>query len=172
MVPQLTDGTSISSNDASKLVLDPNNLVTADLDVFTTYLPVFTVALGIRVCIDAGSPALFGFAKGKLSTDPCTAMIKIDGSTSAKLVWCWNGSQWVNTGQSIQNNGSNGYWYDFQIAMNCAMRTYTVVMQESGFMPVLVGTYNWDAGTNVGDSVVFKIGTSGHELRELSLCVL
>jgi len=135
-VPQLSDGTVISSNDGAKLTLLPNNIVTTDLDIF----------------VETGKSAIFGLAKS--SSGPDTALVNIDSTGKIK---CWNGSAYTDSGKTI----TNGWWYHFQIAMDCSTRTYKVVAQQSGTIPFLVGSFTWGTTTAVGDGVVFKIATQG-----------
>jgi hypothetical protein len=140
MSPTLNDGTTISSNDGSKLTLDVNNIVTMDLDVY----------------VEAGKSAVFSIAKSSSGPDSAAIQITPNDSTTAKIK-CWNGSSWTDTGKTLVY----GVWHHFQAAMDCSKRTYKVVAQESGFMPVLLGSYNWGNETQVGDNVVFKIGCMG-----------
>jgi len=141
--PLVSDGTVISSNDGAKLVIQPGNIITIDLDMF----------------VEKNKSTIFGMAKS--SGGPETAVVKVDGNGE---VWCWSGGGYIDSGKSVKNAvywDYFGIWNHFQIAMNSATRTYTVVVQESGSMPFVVGTFSWGSETQVSDGVVFKISCLG-----------
>jgi hypothetical protein len=135
-VPKATSSAVVSSNDSNKLTLAAGNMITCDVDVF----------------VESGKEAIFGLAKS--STDIAVASIYLD---SARHVKVWSGSAWVDTGKTIVA----GCWYHFQTTTDVSAGQYKVVYQQSGARPVVIGTYNWGSGTSAGNSVVFRISSSG-----------
>lgn len=135
-VPQISDGTILTSSDSNTLVIHANNVITVDLDIF----------------VETNKQAIFGLAEG--SAAPFTAAVKID--SDARL-HCQDGIAYVDTGVTIKNS----HWHHVQIALDTATKTYQAVLQESGTIPVLLGTFDWLPDTQVVDSLVFKIGTLG-----------
>ncbi len=134
-VPLVSGGNVLVANSSNPLLLQANNIITADLDIF----------------IETGKTALFGISQ---SSGNETAMIKID---SAGKIYCLDGSSYADSGKTIQN----GSWYHFQLALDCSTRTYKVVAQQSVAIPFVVGVFNWNPQTSVGDAAVFNIKTQG-----------
>jgi hypothetical protein len=132
---------SVSSGAGAPLALQISNQVTLDFDVYFRTTSYQTVA-GLRKS-SGGAP---------------TAAISAAGGT-----WqVWSNGAYTNTGVNLlAGNGGLGLWNHVQIALNASNRTYRVVIQPVGSMPVLLGTFPWDAGTKVGDSVFFQIDAQG-----------
>ena len=135
-VPISSGGNVLSVNDGSKLLLQTGNIVTADLDIF----------------VETGKSAIFGIAESSVGNE--TATVKID---STGKIYCLDGSGYVDSGKTI----TNGMWYHFQLALDCTARTYKVVAQQSGTMPFVVGTYNWNPQTLTGEGAVLAVKTQG-----------
>jgi hypothetical protein len=132
---------SVSSGSGSPLVLEAGYQATADFDVYvrtTTY----SAAVGLRKS-PTGSP---------------TAAILVTNGT-----WrVWSNGAYTDTGVNIlAGNGGLGLWNHVQIALNVSNQTYQVVIQPVGSTPTLLGTFAWDAGTHVGDSIFFQIDAQG-----------
>ena len=127
---------TLNSNSASKLTLDPDYIVTVDFDVLLK--AGYSTAVSLK----------------KTAGGPPTAGIK-----AAAGQWqYWNGAAYAGSGVGyIDFDGGCHYWHHVQIALNCSDETYTIVVQSIGEMPTLVGTYPWDPGTQPGDEVFFEI---------------
>jgi hypothetical protein len=135
-VPLSSEGNVLFVNDADKLTLSADNVITADLDIF----------------VEEGKAAVFGITEG--SGDDETAMVLIDDTGA---VSCLDAQGYIATGKSVVN----GMWYHFQLALDCASRTYQVAACQSGTMPFAVGTFNWNSSTVAGEQAVFCIKTQG-----------
>jgi hypothetical protein len=131
---------TINSSSASKLTLDPSYIITVDFDVL----------------LKAGYSTEVSLKKS--AGGPPTAGIK-----AATGQWqYWNGAAYAGSGVSYTDfDGSCHYWHHVQIALNCFDETYTIVVQSIGEMPILVGTYPWDPGSQPGDEVFFEIAPQG-----------
>jgi len=124
----ITGTTLLYSGDSSKLSLDINRKVTVDFDVYVPTGASFIVGLYESI---AG---------------PYTANI------FATLTGKWyyhNGTGYVDSGVNINTNN----WTHCQMVLDCASRSYDVIVQPAGCTPTYIGTGVWDPGTLTGDSV-------------------
>ena len=131
------------SGEAKKIKLDPNYAVTADFDVF----------------LRTNYQTIVGFQKS--TTGSPMAAINANGTWKY-----WNGTSYVSTGVNVSYGtiAGDGVWSHVQISLDCRTRKYTLVIQPCGSNPTLLGTYDWDPGTQTGDNVFFFIkpqGTNG-----------
>ncbi len=127
----------IYSNDSVKLKLDPNQIITVDFDVF----------------IRKGYQAIVGMQKSL--TGNVTAAVNPNGKWK-----CWNGTQYTTTDVNVVGPDID-LWTHVQMVLYPATKNYKVIVQPSGSMPIPLGTFAWDSGTQQNDQVFFVIKPQG-----------
>ena len=125
------------SNNNVKLKLDPNQTITVDFDVF----------------VRKGYQVIVGLQKSLAGN--VTAAVNPNGKWK-----CWNGTQYTTTDVNVVGPDMD-LWTHVQMVLNCANKNYKVIVQPSGSMPIPLGTFAWDSGTQQNDQVFFVIKPQG-----------